>query len=45
LERLREEWTAVIAHDLRQPVTIIKGYVDLLSRQMQRRAPFKEQES
>ncbi|HUX85422.1 MAG TPA: ATP-binding protein, partial [Chloroflexota bacterium] len=44
LERLREEWTAVIAHDLRQPVTIIKGYADRLSRQLRRLAPLVEQE-
>lgn len=34
LERLRQEWTSVIAHDLRQPVTIIFGYADLLARQL-----------
>ena len=33
LERLREEWTSIIAHDLRQPVTVISGYADLLARQ------------
>jgi PAS domain S-box-containing protein len=33
LERLREEWTSIITHDLRQPVTIIAGYADLLARQ------------
>ncbi|HEY2368861.1 MAG TPA: PAS domain-containing sensor histidine kinase [Polyangiaceae bacterium] len=32
LERVREEWVAVIAHDLRQPITIITGYVKLLAR-------------
>jgi PAS domain S-box-containing protein len=30
LERVREEWTSVIAHDLRQPVTVIAGYAGLL---------------
>ena len=30
LERMREEWTSVIAHDLRQPVTAIMGYAGLL---------------
>lgn len=33
LERLREEWTSVVAHDLRQPVTVIAGYAGLLARQ------------
>lgn len=32
LERLREEWAAVIAHDLRQPVNIIALSSDLLSQ-------------
>jgi len=32
LEQLREEWTTLIAHDLRQPVTIIAGYAGLLAR-------------
>jgi PAS domain S-box-containing protein len=32
LERVREEWTSVIAHDLRQPVTVITAYTDLLAR-------------
>ncbi|MBI4493843.1 MAG: PAS domain S-box protein [Chloroflexi bacterium] len=36
LERLREEWTSVIAHDLRQPVTVINGYAGLLARLMER---------
>ena len=26
LERMREEWASVIAHDMRQPITIILGY-------------------
>lgn len=30
LERLREEWTSIVAHDLRQPVTVINGYAELL---------------
>ena len=34
LARVREEWIAVIAHDLRQPITVITGYVKLLSRLM-----------
>ena len=36
LEQQREEWTSAIAHDLRQPVTIINGYADMLVRQMAR---------
>ncbi|MGH2461067.1 MAG: PAS domain-containing sensor histidine kinase [Chloroflexota bacterium] len=35
VERLREEWTSVIAHDLRQPVTLILGYAGLLTRAIQ----------
>ena len=34
LERLREEWMSVIAHDLRQPVTLILGFASLLSKQL-----------
>ncbi len=34
LARVREEWIAVIAHDLRQPITVITGYVKLLTRAM-----------
>ncbi|MBI3978542.1 MAG: PAS domain S-box protein [Chloroflexi bacterium] len=33
LERLREEWTSIVAHDLRQPVTVITGYASLLARE------------
>jgi len=43
LERLREEWTSVIAHDLRQPVTIISGYTDRLRLQMQRSTEREQQ--
>ncbi len=32
LEQLREEWTSLIAHDLRQPVTVITSYVSVLQR-------------
>jgi signal transduction histidine kinase len=32
IERLREEWTSLVAHDLRQPVTIIHTYASLLAR-------------
>ena len=30
LERLREEWTSVVAHDLRQPIGVISAAPDLL---------------
>ena len=30
IDRLREEWTSVVAHDLRQPVTIIRMTAQLL---------------
>ena len=29
-QRLREEWTALVAHDLRAPVGIIAGFAELL---------------
>ena len=29
LERQREEWTSLIAHDLRQPMTVIASYAEL----------------
>ena len=29
VERLREEWTSIIAHDLRQPISVILGYAGL----------------
>ncbi|MGI5836819.1 MAG: histidine kinase dimerization/phospho-acceptor domain-containing protein, partial [Chloroflexota bacterium] len=32
LERLREEWTSVIAHDMRQPISVIAVHADLLRR-------------
>jgi len=32
LARVRDEWIAVIAHDLRQPIAIIMGYIKLLAR-------------
>lgn len=34
LERVREEWTTVVAHDLRQPITTISGYASLLAREL-----------
>jgi signal transduction histidine kinase len=36
LERERTEWTSVISHDLRQPVTIILGYAALVHRHLER---------
>jgi signal transduction histidine kinase len=33
LERLREEWAAIVAHDLRQPLGVISLCADLLGRQ------------
>ncbi|WP_437734521.1 PAS domain-containing protein [Sorangium sp. So ce1335] len=32
LERLKEEWTSVVAHDLKQPVTTIVGYAAQIER-------------
>lgn len=32
LERMREEWTSVVAHDLRQPVTVIHAHAQMLAR-------------
>ncbi len=34
LERMREEWTSVVAHDLRQPVTVINAQAQLLARKV-----------
>jgi signal transduction histidine kinase len=34
LQRMRDEWVSLIAHDLRQPVTVISGYVELLERRI-----------
>ncbi|MBI2939443.1 MAG: GAF domain-containing protein [Chloroflexi bacterium] len=31
-ERLREEWISLITHDMRSPLTVIKGYAQLLIR-------------
>ncbi|HUX85574.1 MAG TPA: ATP-binding protein [Chloroflexota bacterium] len=39
LERLREEWTSIVAHELRQPVTMIMGYAGLIDRQLQENLP------
>ncbi|MBI3980273.1 MAG: PAS domain S-box protein [Chloroflexi bacterium] len=38
LERLREEWTFIIAHDLRQPITVIAGHAARLQRLIQQYA-------
>jgi|GEM_PF-3384990 len=39
LQRRREEWTSIIAHDLRQPITTIVGYASLLVRMASYSAP------
>lgn len=39
LQRMRDEWTSLIAHDLRQPLTVIDGHATLLVRQALRQAP------
>jgi PAS domain S-box-containing protein len=39
VERLREEWTSVVAHDLRQPVTVILGYAGLLEDRVMESSP------
>ncbi|WP_437590271.1 PAS domain-containing protein [Sorangium sp. So ce1000] len=41
LERLKEEWTSVVAHDLKQPVTTIIGYATQLERKPQVAAAVK----
>lgn len=33
LEKLRQEWTSVVAHELRQPTTVIHTYASLLARE------------
>ncbi|HEX5414667.1 MAG TPA: ATP-binding protein, partial [Chloroflexota bacterium] len=46
LERMRDEWVSLIAHDLRQPVTVISGHTQLLRRLLTRHAsPEKEQQT
>lgn len=37
-ERMREEWTSIITHDMRQPLTIILGYAATLRGFIERRA-------
>ncbi len=32
IERLREEWTPLVAHDLKQPLSAISAYAGMLSR-------------
>jgi signal transduction histidine kinase len=31
LQRLREEWLSIVAHDLRQPINVISGLADLIA--------------
>jgi len=45
LERLRDEWTSIIAHDLRQPVTIITGYAGLVAKKIQAPAQAEERKA
>ncbi len=42
LERLRKEWTSVVAHDLQQPVAAIRLYAGLLDRVAARDAEARE---
>lgn len=42
LERQREEWTSVVAHDLRQPVAAISAYAAALLTLIDRGAPATE---
>ncbi|MHB8647609.1 MAG: sensor histidine kinase [Thermomicrobiales bacterium] len=39
VERVREEFLATIVHDLRQPLTRIRGYAQLANRNLDRPAP------
>lgn len=34
LDRMREEWTSIVAHDLRQPLTVISTQGQLLARKL-----------
>ncbi|UQA60960.1 PAS domain-containing sensor histidine kinase [Polyangium aurulentum] len=43
LERLREEWTSVVAHDLRHPLTTIMTVAGMLSRKLDEPARSKLQ--
>jgi PAS domain S-box-containing protein len=45
LERMREEWTAVIAHDLRQPLNGIVLHAQVLRRALGPEAPERQLES
>jgi PAS domain S-box-containing protein len=39
LERMREEWTAIVAHDLRQPVSVISLRADILAAKCEKLSP------
>jgi PAS domain S-box-containing protein len=39
LERLRTEWSAVVAHDLRQPLAILGLYLEVLCREVGANSP------
>ena len=46
LERLREEFISVIAHDLRAPITVISGFAEILERIADERvAPERERKA
>ncbi|MBI3977741.1 MAG: PAS domain S-box protein [Chloroflexi bacterium] len=45
LERLREEWMAVIAHDLQQPITAIGGYAALAAGLAEQRGAGAQEQS
>jgi PAS domain S-box-containing protein len=45
LEREREEWISIITHDLRQPITIILGYAELLARQLGRAGTLEQRQA
>ena len=45
LERAREEYVALISHDLRNPLTVIQGRVQLLLRHLQRQELSRASES
>lgn len=42
LERLKEEWTSIVAHDLRQPVGAIRLSIDLLLAKREGQLPEQE---
>jgi PAS domain S-box-containing protein len=43
LERLREEWTAIVAHDLRQPLSAISISAELLAARLEEKMGAEEQ--